>query len=76
MKWWKSKKYEQDRPEEFKEPADLLEVFSFIQKALAQLSQIKGDVKSNSMNISQLRRENELLKVQISLLEEMMKSEL
>lgn len=73
MKWWKSKKHEKGK---YEEPEDLLEILSFIQKTLIQLSQIKGDVKSSSMNISQLQQENELLKMQISLLEKMMKPEL
>lgn len=73
MKWWKSKKREQVKDEE---PVDILEIFPFIQKVLKQLSESRKDVKGASMDLSQLREENELLKMQISLLEKMMNTEL
>lgn len=73
MKWWKSKKREQVKDEE---PVDILEIFPFIQKILKQLSENRKDVKGASMDLSRLREENELLKMQISLLEKMMNTEL
>lgn len=53
-------------------PVDIREMFSFVQKALNGLNEIKRDVKSSSMDISRLREENELLKMQISTLEKML----
>jgi hypothetical protein len=68
MSWWRNKKR---KPEKLEEPVDLLEIFSFIQKVLMQLKELKKEATSSPLDLSQLREENELLKMQISLLEKM-----